>query len=82
VASTESETELAARLAALSPHAEFLRTLRTPSDALLTAAYAAGLNWINAPMLACGRHELPRWLREQAVSRTMHRYGLIAEPVG
>jgi RHH-type proline utilization regulon transcriptional repressor/proline dehydrogenase/delta 1-pyrroline-5-carboxylate dehydrogenase len=44
---------------------------------LLTSAYEAGLNWIDAPILGCGRHELPRWLREQAVSQTKHRYGLV-----
>jgi RHH-type proline utilization regulon transcriptional repressor/proline dehydrogenase/delta 1-pyrroline-5-carboxylate dehydrogenase len=77
IGTTESESELAARLPKLN--AEFLRTIRPPRDALLTAAYEAGLNWIDAPILSCGRHELPRWLREQAVSQTKHRYGLILE---
>jgi RHH-type proline utilization regulon transcriptional repressor/proline dehydrogenase/delta 1-pyrroline-5-carboxylate dehydrogenase len=71
----ETETELAARLPDLK--AEFLRTIQTPGDELLGAAYDAGLNWINAPLLASGRCELPRWLREQAISQTLHRYGLI-----
>jgi RHH-type proline utilization regulon transcriptional repressor/proline dehydrogenase/delta 1-pyrroline-5-carboxylate dehydrogenase len=75
-AKTESEAELSARLANLN--AEFLRTIGQPGDGLLSAAYAAGMNWINAPILSCGRHELPRWLREQAVSQTKHRYGLIS----
>ncbi len=76
-ADRETEAELATRLPTLS--AEFLRTVGMPGDALLTAAYAAGLNWIHAPLLRCGRHELPRWLREQAVSETRHRYGLVMD---
>jgi RHH-type proline utilization regulon transcriptional repressor/proline dehydrogenase/delta 1-pyrroline-5-carboxylate dehydrogenase len=75
----ESEQSLAARLPALAAEAEFLRTVRPPSDALLRAAYAAGLNWIDAPLLADGRHELTRWLREQSISETRHRYGLIID---
>jgi len=75
----ESEQELAARLPALAVEAEFLRTVQPPSDALLRAACAAGLNWIDAPILADGRHELTRWLREQSISETRHRYGLIID---
>jgi RHH-type proline utilization regulon transcriptional repressor/proline dehydrogenase/delta 1-pyrroline-5-carboxylate dehydrogenase len=77
--SQESEEALGARLPALAGEAEFLRTVRPPSDALLRSAYAAGLNWINAPLLSNGRHELPRWLREQSISETRHRYGLIID---
>jgi RHH-type proline utilization regulon transcriptional repressor/proline dehydrogenase/delta 1-pyrroline-5-carboxylate dehydrogenase len=76
LATDESETVLAARLPMLAAQAEFLRTIRPPGTALLSAAYDAGLNWIDAPFLSCGRNELPRWLREQAVSQTQHRYGL------
>ncbi len=75
----ESEESLAARLPGLSAEAEFLRTVHPPSDALLRAAYAAGLNWIDAPILSDGRHELTRWLREQSLSETRHRYGLIID---
>jgi RHH-type proline utilization regulon transcriptional repressor/proline dehydrogenase/delta 1-pyrroline-5-carboxylate dehydrogenase len=79
VATEESETQLAARLPRLISRAEFVRTIRPPGDALLKAIYDAGMNWIDGPILASGRHELPRWLREQAVSQTRHRYGLIIE---
>ena len=75
----ESEEALAARLPALAAEAEFLRTVQPPSDALLRSAYAAGLNWIDAPLLSDGRHELTRWLREQSISETRHRYGLIID---
>jgi len=74
----ESEESMAARLPALAAEAEFLRTVKPPSDALLRAAYAAGLNWIDAPVLSDGRYELTRWLREQSLSETRHRYGLLS----
>ena len=79
LATEESEAELARRLPRVFSRVEFLRTVETPGHALLNAAYDAGLNWINAPILAHGRHELPRWLREQSVSQTKHRYGLLVE---
>ena len=41
----------------------------------LRAAAAVGINWIDAPVSASGRLELTRWLREQSVSETRHRYG-------
>jgi RHH-type proline utilization regulon transcriptional repressor/proline dehydrogenase/delta 1-pyrroline-5-carboxylate dehydrogenase len=75
----ESEEALAARLPALASEAEFLRTVKPPSDALLRAAYAARLNWIDAPLLSDGRYELTRWLREQSLSETRHRYGLVMD---
>ncbi len=77
VASRETEADLAARLPTLA--AEFLRTDGRPGDALLSAAYDAGLNWIDAPLSPDGRVELPRWLREQSVSQTRHRYGLVSD---
>jgi RHH-type proline utilization regulon transcriptional repressor/proline dehydrogenase/delta 1-pyrroline-5-carboxylate dehydrogenase len=51
----------------------------TPGDTVLRAAFAADLNWINAPFTAGGRAELRFWLREQVVSQTRHRYGQISE---
>lgn len=75
----ESEAALAARLPGLAGEAEFLRTVRPPSDELLSAAWVAGLNWINGPLLAEGRYELTHWLREQSLSETRHRYGLIVD---
>jgi RHH-type proline utilization regulon transcriptional repressor/proline dehydrogenase/delta 1-pyrroline-5-carboxylate dehydrogenase len=77
LAGRESEESLAARLPALAAQAEFLRTVKPPSEALLRAACAAGFNWIDAPILADGRYELTRWLREQSISETRHRYGLL-----
>jgi RHH-type proline utilization regulon transcriptional repressor/proline dehydrogenase/delta 1-pyrroline-5-carboxylate dehydrogenase len=73
----ESDESLAARLPQLAASAEFFRTLHVPSDALLRAAYQAGMNWICSPILHSGRYELRHWLREQSVTETQHRYGLI-----
>ena len=75
----ESDEAFAARLPELAKSAEFLRTVGPVSDGVLTAAADAGLNWIDAPITASGRAELRFWLREQAVTTTRHRYGLISE---
>jgi RHH-type proline utilization regulon transcriptional repressor/proline dehydrogenase/delta 1-pyrroline-5-carboxylate dehydrogenase len=77
LAGQESEESLAARLPALASQAEFLRTVTPPSDTVLRAAYDVGFNWIDAPIMSDGRCELPRWLREQSLSETRHRYGLL-----
>lgn len=76
-ASEEDDATFASRLSRLADRAEFVRTLVTPSDEILRAIHAADLNWIHAPLSAIGRIELTRWLREQAVSETRHRYGNI-----
>ena len=75
IATEESDAAFATRLPGLARRAEFLRTFTTPCDDILRAAHSAGLNWIDAPLSAHGRLELTRWLREQSVSETRHRYG-------
>lgn len=79
VGDRESETEFISRLPMLAKDAEFLRTVNVPSDAVLSAAYAEGLNWIHSPLLACGRIELCHWVREQSISETRHRYGQLPD---
>ncbi len=79
LATQESDAKFAARLPELEKNFEFLRTVGTPDDEVLRACHTAGLNWIHAPFTASGRQELRYWLREQAVSRTLHRYGQIPE---
>jgi RHH-type proline utilization regulon transcriptional repressor/proline dehydrogenase/delta 1-pyrroline-5-carboxylate dehydrogenase len=74
----ESDAQFIARLPELAKRAEFLRTVAAPGDEVLRAAHDAGLNWIDAPLLANGRVELTRWLREQSVTETRHRYGQLA----
>jgi hypothetical protein len=44
---------------------------------LRRVANKAGIGVIDAPALANGRLELRHYLREQAISHTMHRYGNI-----
>ena len=79
IESEESDREFAARLPQLVQSAEFLRTIETPSEDILRAAYEANLNWIDAPFTHNGRLELRFWLREQSISQTRHRYGQISQ---
>jgi len=79
VRAEESDAQFIARLPEYAKRAEFLRTVSIPSDDVLRAAYELGLNWIDAPILAQGRIELCRWLREQSISETRHRYGQLPE---
>ena len=60
--------------------AERVRVWQPISTAARAAANATGLTVIDAPVLANGRLELRWYLREQAVSRVLHRYGSVAEP--
>ncbi len=73
----ESDADFIHRLPELVANAEFFRTVELPSDDVLRVVHAAGLNWINSPIVSVGRIELTRWLREQSVSETLHRYGQI-----
>ena len=79
VRAEESDAQFIARLPEYAKRAEFLRTVSIPSDDVLRAAYELGLNWIDAPILGQGRIELCRWLREQSISETRHRYGQLPE---
>ena len=76
----EGDAQFIGRLPALAARAEFFRTVSVPCDEVLRAAHDAGLNWIHAPLLACGRIELTRWMREQSVTETRHRHGLLPAP--
>ena len=60
--------------------AERVRAWEPVSTAARAAANAARLAVIDAPVLASGRLELRWYLREQAVSRVLHRYGSMVEP--
>jgi RHH-type transcriptional regulator, proline utilization regulon repressor / proline dehydrogenase / delta 1-pyrroline-5-carboxylate dehydrogenase len=52
-----------------------LRLLGGAEECVLRAGAEAGLSVLDEPICSCGRVELPRWLREQAVTRSLHRYG-------
>ncbi len=78
--SVAGDDELADRLADL-PGIDKLRLLGPASDRLLGAAYQAGL-WVDrVPVVGEARREALRWVREQAISETLHRHGhLTARP--
>ena len=73
----EPEAGLLGRLA--PGGAERLRALAPLSREARAAAHAAGIVVLDAPVLAAGRLELGAYLREQAISRTVHRYGNVME---
>ena len=63
-----------ALLARMEPWSR-IRYVGTPSAELRAAAWDAEVDLIDAPVLAHGRRELLWYLREQAISRTLHRFG-------
>ena len=74
----ETEAELIARLGGAA--AERLRALVPLSRELRAAAHATGIVVLDAPVAAAGRIELRHYLREQTVSRVVHRYGSVMQP--
>ena len=74
-ARTESEPDLAARLGNLG--VARLRALTDVGDELAAACHRLDIAVDRSPVSADGAIELPRWLREQAISRTLHRYGSV-----
>jgi len=71
----ESDGQLAGRLNDLA--VDRLRVLVGISDDLATAANTRDVPVDRSPISADGLLELPHWLREQAISHTLHRYGSI-----
>jgi RHH-type proline utilization regulon transcriptional repressor/proline dehydrogenase/delta 1-pyrroline-5-carboxylate dehydrogenase len=59
-----------------------LRLLGRAEPEVLTAAAHHAMTVIDEPMCSHGRIELVRWVREQVVSRSLHRYGnVVYEPL-
>jgi len=75
----EAEAGFVERLAR-PDDAERLRVWEPISTAARAAANSTGVTVIDAPVLANGRLELRWYLREQTVSRVVHRYGNVLEP--
>jgi len=75
----EAEAGFVDRLAHASD-AERVRAWAPISTAARAAANGIGVSVIDTPVLANGRLELRAYLREQAVSRVLHRYGNVMEP--
>jgi RHH-type proline utilization regulon transcriptional repressor/proline dehydrogenase/delta 1-pyrroline-5-carboxylate dehydrogenase len=70
---SETEEELVKHVADY----ERIRHLGEPSEMLLRAAHAAHVPILQEPVTRNGRLELRYYLREQAVTETLHRYGNI-----
>jgi RHH-type proline utilization regulon transcriptional repressor/proline dehydrogenase/delta 1-pyrroline-5-carboxylate dehydrogenase len=75
-AASEPEGALVERLGAVA--VERIRLLTTASDVLRGGCRAFAIEVDSEPISISGRRELRRWLREQAISRTMHRHGRVA----
>ena len=73
----EDEASLVARLEARDVVYDRLRALGPLSIPLRRVLNMAGINVVDVPVLANGRLELRYYLREQALSQTIHRYGNI-----
>src|SRR5262245_8569236 len=75
----EDETSLIAHLNMSDAVYDRLRALGPLSTALRRALNTAGISVVDAPVLANGRLELRYYLREQALSQTVHRYGNVLQ---
>lgn len=73
--SVEAEPQLAERLLEDAGALERLRLVGSISNGSRRAANEAGVAVLDMPVLANGRLELRHYLREQAISHTVHRYG-------
>ena len=71
----EEETTLAVRLGRLA--VDRVRVLGAATDTLRRGVHEAGATLDEEPVTAHGRVELLHWLREQAVSETLHRFGTL-----
>ena len=71
----ETSPGFASRLASLD--VQRIRVVGTCSRELRAAANEAGIHIAGDPVTAEGRIELLHYLREQAISRTTHRYGSV-----
>jgi RHH-type transcriptional regulator, proline utilization regulon repressor / proline dehydrogenase / delta 1-pyrroline-5-carboxylate dehydrogenase len=71
----ESDAALAARVG--SPGTERLRLLADVDVAVLRACHAANVAVDRTAVTHHGAVELPCWLREQAISWTLHRHGRV-----
>ncbi|MDE0495567.1 MAG: aldehyde dehydrogenase family protein, partial [Acidimicrobiaceae bacterium] len=72
-ATDETGEQFATRLGSLG--VDRVRVLGTCRDDLRVAANEVGVHLADDPVTAEGRVELLHYLREQAISRTTHRYG-------
>lgn len=71
---TESEDELLSRLSSLAGEVR-LRVLTHVTNDVLRGAHASGITIDDSPVTGVGRLDLLHFVKEQAISQTMHRYG-------
>jgi RHH-type proline utilization regulon transcriptional repressor/proline dehydrogenase/delta 1-pyrroline-5-carboxylate dehydrogenase len=73
----ESAASFAASLGNGPPQSDGvrLRLLGSAEPEVLAAAAGRGITALDEPICSHGRVELVRWLREQVVTRSLHRYG-------
>ena len=71
---TEPDSALAARLSCLDGEIR-LRVLTPVNHDVQRAAHSAGVTIDDSPITGIGRLDLLHFVKEQAISRTMHRYG-------
>ncbi|MEY3019848.1 MAG: hypothetical protein RLZZ272_832 [Actinomycetota bacterium] len=71
----ETDEALAARTGGLGD--ALVRVVGAVDACVRTACEQHGVRYVDAPPVRAPAIELPRYLREQAVSRTRHRYGRI-----
>ena len=76
---TETEATMLERVASL--RAERVRCLSTVSDEVRIALLERSVGLDTTPVSDHGRIELGRWLKEQAISETTHRYGRLTTSV-
>jgi RHH-type transcriptional regulator, proline utilization regulon repressor / proline dehydrogenase / delta 1-pyrroline-5-carboxylate dehydrogenase len=76
-ADIESEAALIEQLHRLRPAK--LRVLCPISDDLRAACHSLDVTVDESPVTTFGPIELPRWLREQSISETRHRYGRLLD---
>ena len=74
VCSDESEVVLGNRMQHSRGEVR-LRLLAPATDELFGLANKAGVTIDSAPVTGSGQLELTHWIKEQSISRTMHRYG-------
>jgi RHH-type proline utilization regulon transcriptional repressor/proline dehydrogenase/delta 1-pyrroline-5-carboxylate dehydrogenase len=73
-ANKQSDIQLANRVSRITGDVR-LRVLTEVSDDVRRAAQTAGVTIDDSPVTGLGRLDLLRFLKEQSISRTMHRYG-------
>ena len=78
VRSDQSEAALGNRMSRSQGEMR-LRLLAPATDELFELAHKANITVDPAPVTGCGRLELTHWIKEQAISRTMHRYGRLLD---